>query len=117
MATIWVKILIPVDNANKTIEARNATIDVEVDNLNVLRDQLHTLRGNWKKIWAEVEAVAESMDIDFHHGFVGIRRTMGEINLETYKINVFYKAIDHISQSITNHFEAIYAINANFRFL
>ena len=37
MATIWLKILIPVDNANKTIEARNATIDVEGDNLYDLR--------------------------------------------------------------------------------
>ena len=69
MATIWLKILVA------TI--RDASIDVEVENLNRLKDHLIILRVSWEK--TEVKAVAEDMEIYAHHGFVGIRRSMGEI--------------------------------------
>ena len=117
MATIWLKILVAVDNTNKTIEARDATLVVEVDNLDGLKDHLIMLRGSWEKIWSEVEAVAEAMEIDSHHGFVGIRRSMGEITPETYKVNVFYKGIDNVLKSVRDRFTAIHAINEQFRFL
>ena len=53
MATMWLKILVA------TI--RDASIDVEVENLNRLKYHLTILRVSWEK--TEVKAVAEDMEI------------------------------------------------------
>ena len=117
MSTMWFKILSAIDNTNKVIEARSATLDVEVRNLDKLKDTLMHLRERWCDIWNEVNSVAKLLEIEDHHGFVGIRRTMGEITEDTYRVNVFFVAIDKVLGTITDRFAAIYAINAAFKFL
>ena len=119
MATTWFKILIVIDNCNKIIQARDATVDVEVNNIESLLQHLSMLRENWDKLWCEIQNVAEALELDSesHHGFKGIRKDLGEITADTYKINVLYKAIDNVSSAIRDQFQAITAINSTFRFL
>ena len=50
MSAIWYKILMAIDERNQVIEARDATIDVEVRNLDDLLDELKTLKENWPSI-------------------------------------------------------------------
>ena len=64
MSSIWYKILVPIDFCNKVIQARNATLDVEVDNINHLLRQLLELRNKWKDIWSESKNVAMNLDIE-----------------------------------------------------
>lgn len=46
MSSIWLKILIPIDLRNNVIQARNATIDVEKDNITSLISELTYTRNN-----------------------------------------------------------------------
>ena len=98
MAALWFKILTAIDNTNKVIQARNSTIDVEVDNIDGLQTALRELRERWDDVYREAKHVARNMGIDVinHHGLVGIRRGLGEITPDTYRINVYYKAIDSV---------------------
>lgn len=47
MASIWLKVLVQIDRVNQIIQARNATIDVEISNINQLIVNLKELRGKW----------------------------------------------------------------------
>ena len=44
MSSIWLKVLVSIDHTNKVLQAREATIDVEVDNLGSLLADLKRLR-------------------------------------------------------------------------
>ena len=119
MATTWFKILIVIDNCKKIIQARDATVDVEVNNIESLLQHLNMLRENWDKMWCEIQNVAEALGLDSesHHGFKGIRKDLGELTADTYKINILYKVIDNVTSAIRDRFQAITAINSTFRFL
>ena len=101
------------------IQAQDATVDVEVDNIESLLQLLNLLREIWDKLWCEIKNVAEALGLDSesHHGFKGIRKDLGEITADAYEINVLYKAIDNVSSAIRDRFQAITAINSTFRFL
>ena len=100
MATVWYKILMAIDNISKVIEARAATLDVEVSNLNSLKIDLISLRERWPEKYREVVNVSPNLSVD-HHSSSGISRTSKEISEDTYKINVFYKAIDNVLASMS----------------
>ena len=70
-------------------------------------------------MWWEMQNVSEAlgMDSESHHEFKDIRKDLGEITADTYKINILYKAIDNITSAIRDRFQAITAINSTFRFL
>ena len=61
------------------------------------------LRENWDKMLCEIQNVAEALALDSesHHGFKGIRKDLGEITADPYKINVLYKAIEKIMLLVT----------------
>jgi hypothetical protein len=117
MASIWYKILVAIDNVNMTIQSRDSTIDVEVDNIDGLTTHLKSLRDKWGQIYNEVEVVAKAMGTSAHHRLVGIRRGMGEITPDTYRVNVFYRALDSVLAGLSTRYRAIYAINSTFKFL
>ena len=50
MASIWVKVLTAIDYRNKVLQARSATLDVEVDNIQSLIEDLKQLREQWDAI-------------------------------------------------------------------
>ena len=65
MASIWIKILVPIDLCNKVIQARNTTLDVEVRNINSLLNDLKQLREHWPAILAEAKLVASQSGISY----------------------------------------------------
>ena len=50
MASIWVKVLTAIDYRNKVLQARSATLDVEVENIQSLIEDLKQLRKQWDAI-------------------------------------------------------------------
>ena len=50
MSAIWLKILVAIDQRNQIIQARKATIDVEVADLRSLVADLKQLREKWPQI-------------------------------------------------------------------
>ena len=64
MSAIWYKVLKAMDERNRVIEARDATIDIEVRNLDDLLDELKTLKENWPSILEEVNIVAKALNIE-----------------------------------------------------
>ena len=65
MSSILLKVLIAIDQRNQIIQARKATIDVEVSNLKSLLNDLTDLRSKWDQILNEAKLVAEGMQIDY----------------------------------------------------
>ena len=102
---------------NLVIEARDSTIDVEVENIDGLTSHLVSLRDRWEDIYREASIVAENLGIEIHHRISGIRRGMGEITPDTYRINVFYKAIDSVLAGLATRYQALHNIAGVFRFL
>ena len=47
MVHMWYKILVPIDICNKVIQARDATLDIEVKNIEELLQGLIELRNNY----------------------------------------------------------------------
>ena len=69
MSAFWYKRLAAIDICNKVIQARDATLGVDVSNIETLLEHLIKLRSNWKGIWNEAKEVALNlrMKIKFCH--------------------------------------------------
>ena len=63
MSALWSKVLVPIDQINQVLQAREATIDVEVSNLRSLIEELKELRSQWPMILNESKLVANSLNI------------------------------------------------------
>ena len=64
MAALWLTILVSIDYRNQVLQARDATIDVEVDSLESLLADISDLRKNhWTSILAESKNVASALGI------------------------------------------------------
>ena len=50
MSTIWVKVLVMIDQRNQIIQARDTTSNVEVENLDSLISEILEFRGCWNSI-------------------------------------------------------------------
>ena len=57
MSSIWFKVLKMIDDRSKVLQARSATIDIEVKNIDGLIRDLQNLKGKWQAILAECKAV------------------------------------------------------------
>ena len=64
MSIVWHKILIPIDFCNKVIQASDATLDMEVANIESLLAQLVALQDSWEAMWNEAKLVASSLHIE-----------------------------------------------------
>ena len=64
MATIWLKILVAIDYRNKVLQTREATLDVEVDNIESLLVELKDLRDKWDVLLAEAKTTVTAMSSD-----------------------------------------------------
>ena len=141
MASTWYKILVPIDLCNKVIQARDATLDIEVQNIEELLQgliELTQLRNNWKPIWHEVKLVASNLGIEvtLSRGRGGKRRKMTQLQDELYdadtdlsnmevespeeayfRKSVFYVMLDNVVAGLTVRFNAARKISQNFSFL
>ena len=57
MSALWYIILAAIDICNKVVQARDATLDVEVSSNETLLEDLIKSRINWKGIWNEAKEV------------------------------------------------------------
>ena len=64
MATIWLKMLVAIDYRNKVLQTREATLDVEVDNIKGLLVELKDLHDKWDVLLAEVKMTTSAMSSD-----------------------------------------------------
>jgi len=127
MASIWVKVLIPINYRSQLLQSMDATLDVEISNIENLIDDLKTLRNKWNNILSEAELVATANDIvpEFPENRVRKMKTFhGETPSEEkhspedkFRIEVFYKIIDILIFNLTSRFSALKEINNKFSFL
>lgn len=135
MSAIWLKILVAIDQRNQIIQARNATIDVEVSNLKSLLNDLKDLREKWSSILRESTLVADAMQISpkFPSKHKRKRRVFFDEapddaspseqhdqdgNEEVaFKRDVFFVIIDSVVAGLTNRYEAANSIDKLFSFL
>ena len=126
MSAVWFKILSRVDICMKVIQARQATLDVELANVDELIKDLLELRNNWQCIWNERNVVACNLGIELKlppGGNAALRsnessnrRTEGFV--ETYyKTNIVYAIIDSVVGGLTVRFEALKCITNRFNVL
>ena len=64
MASLWLKISTAINFRNLLLQAREATLDVEVANIRDLIGDLKLLRSKWDEILSESKLVAESYDVE-----------------------------------------------------
>jgi hypothetical protein len=128
MSAIWFKVLTAINYTNLVLQARNATLDVEVTNIKRLIDELKTLRDKWDSIMVESKLVANTLNIsqELPEPRRKIRKrfadeTPDEISLSNsennFKQNVFYILLDCIIGNISRRYEAAYEIDETFNFL
>ncbi|XP_065658605.1 uncharacterized protein LOC136083124 [Hydra vulgaris] len=59
MSGIWLKVLTLIDRCNQVIQARKATIDIGVENIEALISQLKSVREEWPTVLEEAKLVAD----------------------------------------------------------
>ena len=62
MSLIWFKALKMIDGRSKVLQARSATIDIEVKNIDSLIRDLRNLKRKWPAILAEMLSCGESFE-------------------------------------------------------
>ena len=92
MSAIYIKVLTAIDIINQIIQARDATIDVEVRNLDSLLDDMNELRSNFHKILTEAQHVARACGMTPELLQVRQkRRSNDDLNPEKeFRENIFY---------------------------
>ena len=126
MASLWLKSLTAINFRNLLLQAREATLDVEVANIHDLIGDLKLLRSKWDEILSESKLVAESCGIEQSLCLAETKRKRrrqfpDRIVLddnddqqdphEQFKRSVFYVVIDCV---IANRYEAAKNLNELF---
>lgn len=122
MSTIWLKVLVAIDNKNKVLQARSTTLDVETKNLNDLIEELKVLRDRWSNLYTEAKLVAGNMaesvdcETDFKEKRLKKRKIFHdetrdgtEYQLkneeERFRIDVFFKILDSVLGGLSQRFQ------------
>lgn len=137
MSSLWLKILVAIDQRNQIIQARKATIDVEVSNLKSLLEDLKKLREKWPSILRECKLVASATNIQDEFpskrkskrraNYVEIQAHTAESTGEDHSIeseeerafkhDVFYVIVDCVIAGLTTRYVSANSINDLFCFL
>lgn len=120
MASIWFKVLQRINEVNVMLQARQTTIDVEVENLSQLVIDLKEMRLNWDQILNECKLVAAALQIN--PVFAVKRKTHShsdQTNVEEneFKTNTFFVIIDSVVEGIDGRFRSLTKLNDIFNFL
>ncbi|XP_046677358.1 52 kDa repressor of the inhibitor of the protein kinase-like [Homalodisca vitripennis] len=122
MSTIWLKVLVAIDNKNKVLQARSTTLDVETKNLNDLIEELKVLRDRWSNLYTEAKLVAGNMaesvdcETDFKEKRLKKRKIFHDETRdgtehqlkneeERFRIDVFFKILDSVLGGLSQRFE------------
>ncbi|XP_065650734.1 zinc finger MYM-type protein 1-like [Hydra vulgaris] len=116
MSSLWMKLLTMIHQTNLIIEARNATLDVEMENIKNLMDSIQQIREKWDAVLSESKLIA--MNIDISPEFFTTRKLKTKFDSEQHnKINVFYVIIGSILEGLKRRFESQQQICSIFGFL
>ena len=131
MSSIWMKVLVPIDQINQIIQARRATIDVEVANLRSLIKDLEDLRNRWSSILFKSKFVANAMNIQTEFPlrrknkrrafFDEDEQSHAELSVENeecaFEHRIFYVIVDSVIAGIGKRYDAANIVNNHFCFL
>ena len=136
MSAVWHRMLAAIDISKKVIQARDATLDQEVSNIETLLGYFMKLRSNWKGIWNEIKEVALDLKVKIKFCHVDRKRlsmhndtstseaNMAEMDVtddsseESYfRKTVFYVLIDNVVTGWNVRFNAIMSLAENLDFM
>ena len=138
MSSIRFKALKMIDARSKVLQARNATIDIEVKNIDGLIRDLQDLKGKWPAILAECKAVATGLNIElwparsnkrkkrrkrfFDESDVSDESEDDERNLddgpyEQFRLQVFEMIMNSLLTEMKNRYDVLRSLEAKFAFL
>lgn len=116
MSSIWIKLLTMINQTNLVIEARDATLDVERENVQTLIQDIKHMREQWDTILKESRTVAEN--IEFSTEFSTSRSIASQTEAEEYyKVSVYFVIIDSILSGLCRRFASLEKLCALFGFL
>jgi hypothetical protein len=113
MNNIWIHILTKIDHMNSIVEARGATLDVEMDNLNSLRNSIESMKFD-EIIEKSKEA---ALKFKLSETFTINRKCTTQEKAEDFYRKVFNKILSTLTKSLSTRFSAIASIVENFEFL
>ena len=137
MSSVWLKVLVTIDQRNQIIQAGKATIDVEVSNLKSLLEDLKKLLEHWPLILRECKLVASAANLrnefpsrhkskrpaDYAEIQVltaestGADQCIESEEERTFKHNVFFVIVDCVIAGLTTRYVSANNINNLFCFL
>ena len=128
MSSMWLKILAAIDLRNTLLQSRDATLDVEAENMQSLVTELEQLRNDWGLILRESKLVAENLKVEIIYGTERrkVRRIVHENGKEhvrflsaeeVFKIEVFYAILDNVLSEMSGRFQAMKTISKQFNVL
>ena len=138
MSSVWLKVLVAIEQRNQIIQVRKATIDVEVSNLKSLLKDLKELREKWPLILNECKLVASAANIPTEfpskrkskkRAFLNepedeemVESSADDQSAESeeeraFKLNVFYIIVDSVIAGLTTRYDSANSINDLFCFL
>ena len=129
LATIWFKLLQNINDANVLLQKSSITLDEEMLLMKNLLSDLQRIRDPWEAILQETRLVAKNLGWEENFKEKRHRRVTSvygesktsayehETEEDTFKVNVFYVALDTLIQEINNRFAAMNNINDTFSFI
>ena len=121
MACIWEKILRPIDACNNAIQGKDATLDVEVANLESCIRHLNDIDSKWPEIVDEAVEMAEKANVDpklpQKRSESSDHQLSDSQRLAVFKELVCDKIIAEIQKGMTKRFQGVRAIISSFSFL
>ena len=129
MTTIWLELLQAINDVSILLQKSNITLDKETLLIENLLSDLQRIRNSWEVILQESKLVARNLGWEENfkeNRHRKVKTFYGDSTSAAYehqnedisfKVNVFYIAIDTLIQEINSRFEAMKSINEIFSFI
>jgi hypothetical protein len=109
LSTIWIEILTLLQQTNLLIEARNATLDVDMKNMHNLISNIRQVREEWEKIFSKSMDIAGNARISMEFQTTHSAETQSDAE-NRHRINVFIVIVDSEISGLTRRFESLFEI-------
>lgn len=128
LAVIWLKVLTSINYRSTVLQARDSTLDVEVENIYSLLDELKETRNSWDNLFSEAKSLAERCNVELIFTVAaqskrrrrqryadGTVADFEDINPEDkFKQTVFYPLMDSVISNLSRRYEAAKTLNSLF---
>lgn len=113
---IWYPLLSLIEKTNLLIEARNATLDVELQNINQLIFNISQFKSRFHELIEEAKTIASICEISENFKLNRQINTQEEALLH-FETNVFHAIISSLTTGLTRRYESLREICYLFRIL